>query len=563
MLKLVFSTLSNRLFFMLIIIFILLEFNITRKLITKNEKSYKDTLLLAIIFGSLGIIGTYWGIDIKNAIANSRIIGVFVGGIIGGPIVGTMAGIIAGSHRYLIDIGGFTAFSCSLSTILGGIISGQLSKHYKRSKHKVLFSIFWGVVVESIQMLIIILLSKPSAAALDLVKVIGLPMVASNAFGITIFLLILSRMISEKERDKALLTQIAFNIANDSSYYFKEGYNEVNSLSVAKIIIKQTSFSSITFTNNKHIISSAGDPAFLDFDKDILQRELSKEIDTVNHSFIQELKNKFYLRSEESSRNTYIESLKVQDKVIGYIVATSNHSVINYESESVLLSSIANLLSTQIELSEIEEQRKLLNQAELLTLQAQINPHFLFNALNTISILIKHDPVEARRILLHLSDYFRSNINNSLDEVSIHKELEHINSYVEIEKARFQDKLNVVYNVPDNVDCDLPELIIQPLVENAIKHGICKKFGSGTVHIDVKDNDIDTLITISDDGIGMNDETLISVLNEDVTDKIGLKNVNQRLIKRYGEEFGLDIESEFNVGTTIKLKIPKKELRYA
>lgn len=547
MLKLVFNSLSNRLFIMLIIIFILLEFSITRKLILKNDTSKKDTLILALIFGSLGIIGTFWGVNIENSIANSRIIGVFVGGIVGGPVVGTLAGILAGSHRYLIDIGGFTAFSCALSTVLGGIIAGQLSGKYKRSKNKVIFSLVSAMLVESLQMLIIIVLAGFSEEAFSLVKVIGLPMVISNAIGISIFLLIIDRMISEKERNKALQTQIAFNIANDSSFYFKEGYSAETSAAVADIIIEQTSFSSITFTDKKHVIASSGCLNIMDY--------YEGKLDGLSLS---QLKQRFYQESKVSNYNTYIEAIKVHDISIGYILATSRHDNLEYDSQAVLLESIANLLSTQIELSEVAEQRELLNQAELKALQAQINPHFLFNALNTINILIKNDPAEARRILLHLSNYFRSNINNSHNEVSLSRELEHVISYVEIEKARFQDKLKVVYNTPDNIDCSLPELIIQPLVENAVKHGICNKIGNGTVYITVEDFNTYTNITISDDGVGMNEKTLENLFEDDGSDKIGLKNVNQRLIKRYGNEYGLKIESKFNKGTRVSLNVPKK-----
>src|SRR5690606_33323543 len=153
------------------------------------------------------------------------------------------------------------------------------------------------------------------------------------------------------------------------------------------------------------------------------------------------------------------------------------------------------------------------------------NPHFLFNALNTIISLIRTQPEDARKLLLHLGNYFRNNLQEFDSEVDFYKEIDNVKSYLEIEKARFKDKLNVVYDIPDNIDCKLPPLILQPLVENAVKHGIWEKVEGGTVVIKAREKRKATEIIIKDDGVGMRQDKIEYFLEGDMdTNKIGLKN---------------------------------------
>ena len=122
LLLILFQNLISRVGLIMLLAFIMTRIKPFRKLVAKQNINIKDKVLLSIIFGIYGIIGTYTGIPIRGAIANARVIGVFVGGLFGGPLVGTLSGLIAGGHRFLTDIGGFTAFSCGFSTFTEGII---------------------------------------------------------------------------------------------------------------------------------------------------------------------------------------------------------------------------------------------------------------------------------------------------------------------------------------------------------------------------------------------------------------------------------------------------------
>lgn len=200
-------------------------------------------------------------------------------------------------------------------------------------------------------------------------------------------------------------------------------------------------------------------------------------------------------------------------------------------------------------------------QSELAFLQAQIKPHFLYNALNTIIAFCPTEPYQAMDLLIELSQYLRSSFDfrNRDRLIPLDKELELVESYLALEKARFNERLQVDLQLDGNLRVLIPPLSIQPLVENAINHGIMKKELGGKVTVSVSQSDHFMRIEISDDGVGVTGERLKQVLSDAGTGSVGLKNINRRLLMLYGE--GLQIESVLMQGTTISFSIPVM-LRY-
>ncbi|TNJ67780.1 response regulator [Paenibacillus hemerocallicola] len=200
---------------------------------------------------------------------------------------------------------------------------------------------------------------------------------------------------------------------------------------------------------------------------------------------------------------------------------------------------------------------------EAAYLQAQIQPHFLFNTLNSITALGDIDTNKMNGLVEAFSTYLRISFDfwNSERLVPLEHELTLVRSYLYIEKERFEDRLNVVWEIEPNHGLQLPPLTIQPVVENAVKHGILSKFEGGTVRITItNDNDYST-VTISDDGAGIDQEKISGLLNGERRSGrgIGLLNTHRRLTQQYGE--GLFIHSEPGVGTTISFRIPKSRSR--
>jgi len=206
-------------------------------------------------------------------------------------------------------------------------------------------------------------------------------------------------------------------------------------------------------------------------------------------------------------------------------------------------------------------------EAELYALQSQINPHFLFNTLESIrmKLIASDDPREASDMVLNLSKILRKSLNWHGNIVSVREEVELVRCYVEIQKYRFRNKITDELDVPDELaEMSIPKLIIQPIVENAIKHGIENKKGSGNIALRIRRQGDRVRIAIEDDGVGI-DEQRLAAIRRSLTMKdairvegrsIGLRNVHERIVLQYGKDYGLSIESGVNKGTTVVLEIP-------
>jgi two-component system sensor histidine kinase ChiS len=195
--------------------------------------------------------------------------------------------------------------------------------------------------------------------------------------------------------------------------------------------------------------------------------------------------------------------------------------------------------------------------SELAFLQAQIKPHFLYNALNTAIAVCPDEPEKTMQLLTELSRYLRASFNfkNRDQLTTLQKELELIESYLYLEKARFDERLKVEYEIDEDCLVLIPPLSIQPLIENAIRHGIMQRAAGDTVRIVIKETDQGINVTVSDDGVGIKPERLLTLLaDERASDGVGLRNINSRLLALFGK--GLQLESEWTQGTIVSFNVP-------
>ena len=226
-----------------------------------------------------------------------------------------------------------------------------------------------------------------------------------------------------------------------------------------------------------------------------------------------------------------------------------------------LVEGMAGILSLHLELAELDRERQLAADAKLDALRAQINPHFLFNTLNTIASKARTDPEEARQLLLRLSDFFRYSIRQHGHFANFAQEYFFVRTYLSLEQARYGDRLTVRYDVdPQVLSAQVPVLTIQPLVENSVKHGLADKVGGGTVTLRARVDPLarTTLIQVTDDGVGMAPEVLATIRdgNGDGGGGVGLPNITQRLQTLFGERYVFDVDSRPGEGTRIELRIP-------
>jgi two-component system LytT family sensor kinase len=206
--------------------------------------------------------------------------------------------------------------------------------------------------------------------------------------------------------------------------------------------------------------------------------------------------------------------------------------------------------------AKLEDQHRLLMQARLEALSSQINPHFLFNTLNSVSSLIRTSPEEARTMVVKLSRILRRRLRNQDHFSSLRDELEFIDDYLAIELVRFGDKLRVEKHIgPDASDMLVPSMLLQPLVENSIRHGLSGKVEGGTITLRARRNGPRLLLEIEDDGVGIPEAQLSGIFNKG----IGVSNVKERLKVLYNQDYRMLIDSQPGRGTRIEIEVPEMQ----
>lgn len=555
----IFAELLNKMGFIILCAYLLSRLPQMKRVMLKSKINWQETILLSVAFGIIGILGTYFGIPVQGAIANSRVVGVLAGALLAGPWVGFGAGLLAGGHRFLIDIGGFTALACGLSTFTEGILGGIFYMLYKGRQPKWYDAFYIGLIAEMMQMGIILLVAKPFSAALELVKVIWLPMVTVNALGVALMVAIIQSIYQEKDRIGAHAAQIALKIANQTLPYFRKGLTPETALQAAKIIMNSVPVDAVAITDTERTLAHVGTGHDHHRPNQPIMTRLTSKVLRGDQHFVANSRAEIGCPSPGCPLGSAVTvPLKEKDRIIGALklYRAEEQKITTVDVELTL--GLAQLFSTQLELARIEYQASLLNKAELKALQAQINPHFLFNALNTITSLVRSDPEKARHLLVSLGDFFRNNLQQAEDLVPLHRELQHVRSYVALEEARFGDKLKVIFDIDPSFSCYLPPFTLQPLVENAIKHGLLPKKHGGTVTVCGTKDKHGYLIKVIDNGVGIEPNRIKKLLSENgVTGCIGIANVNNRLKNVFGPECGLQINSNFGQGTEVVLRIPK------
>ncbi|MDJ1640638.1 sensor histidine kinase [Streptomyces pakalii] len=249
--------------------------------------------------------------------------------------------------------------------------------------------------------------------------------------------------------------------------------------------------------------------------------------------------------------------LTVENRVLGTLVAYAPR-------ESAVLAraagEVARWVCVQLELAELDRSRTQLIEAEIKALRAQISPHFIFNSLAAIASFVRTDPEQARELLLEFADFTRYSFRRHGEFTTLADELHSIDQYLALVRARFGERLSVTLQVaPEVLPVALPFLCLQPLVENAVKHGLEGAVTRSRITISALDAGSEAEVVIEDDGTGMDPERLRQILRGEggTSTGIGLLNVDERLRQVYGDDYGLVIETGVGAGMKITLRLPK------
>ena len=223
---------------------------------------------------------------------------------------------------------------------------------------------------------------------------------------------------------------------------------------------------------------------------------------------------------------------------------------------------VARYAAGQLQLAELDASRARLDRAEVLALRAQISPHFIYNALNTIASFVRTDPDRARTLILEFADFTRYSFRSAGPYTVLADELRNIDRYLTLERARFGPNLAVTLRIaPEVLNVVVPFLTLQPLVENAVRHGLAGR-AHGSVEIVARDAGTDCVITVEDDGVGMDPQALRSGMGDVLEEgehagHVGLTNVDHRLRAAFGNDYGLVVETAPGAGTKVIMRVPK------
>ncbi|MDX2126165.1 sensor histidine kinase [Aeromonas hydrophila] len=514
-------------------------------------------VLIYITFSCFCILGTYVGLDIDDAIANTRAVGAVLGGLLGGPLVGFLVGLTGGLHRY--TLGGFTDLACAISTTCEGLLGGLVHWRLMRAgKMDALFephiAFFTTLYAEIMQMVIILLVATPFDKSLLLVRTIATPMILANSCGAALFISMIRDQQQMYEKFSRVFSAKALNIANRTVGIMSQGFTPEASHKIARIIQEETGVGAVAITDTDKIL------AFIGIGEDHHQpgtpitSAITMQAIVRNKVLFADGNSQPYrcsISPQCQLGSVLVIPLHGDEGVIGTIKLYEPKKRLFLKINHTLGEGIANLLSQQLLTGRLEQQQRLLVQSELKLVQAQINPHFLFNTLNTISAITRREPERARQLLLHLSLFFRKNLKRQSGLATLQEEQEHCQSYLEIELARFGDRLTVQNEIPPALaDLKLPSFTLQPLIENAIKHGISTLLEQG--HIRLYTEQTAERVTIHvEDNAGTWQE-------KPAGDGLGMTLVDRRLKSAFGNRYGLSVSCEPDCWTRVSVTLPRE-----
>ena len=369
---------------------------------------------------------------------------------------------------------------------------------------------------------------------------------------------VIARVLGRPDHVRAMQSHQILVVANESLVYLRKGLDVETAGAVCRIVLEETEAAAVAITDTETVLGFAGlGEGHHNVGGPILTKATRETLEDNEHRI---LPTKEEIGCPESGcllRAAIVVPLEMQDHPVGTLKFYYTTPRLLNETQITMAEGLAQLLSTQLELSELERQTELATRMELKALQAQINPHFLFNTINTIAMMIRTDPERARILLREFAAFYRRTLDASDDMITLKRELEYMRSYLMFEVARFGERICVAEDIsPDTLGVQVPAFVLQPMVENAVKHGMPAE-GVLNISISASYSGGHLLLRIADDGVGIPEEYLPRVLEPGFGKGLGiaLKNVDDRLRGFFGGDSGVIIESREGRGTIVTLRI--------
>jgi two-component system LytT family sensor kinase len=379
------------------------------------------------------------------------------------------------------------------------------------------------------------------------------------------YLISLNYNFKQEQPEPKSAEETTLKIASETMPYLRQGLTDETAQKIAELIYKISQVDAVAITDRNKILGFAGAGCTLHLPGRWIVTNVTRDaIESGSIKVIEQTKD-FNCSINSCScplKAAVVAPLICEDRVVGAIKLYRTFDSQISEHTLRLATGIAQLLSLQLELAEKDRQSQLVTKARLEALQAQIHPHFLFNVLNTIIAYTRNDPDLSRHLLVNLARFFRKTFNPEQGMITFREEMEYVETYLTLEKARYGDKLNVVQKVePRLMEYKLPVLTIQPLVENAIQHGLASSLevGNLTIIAKLKKKKISVLVKDNGNGIPLEEQKKIFIKGFGTGNGMGLSNVYDRICSIYGNEGKLILRSKPGWGTAFILSIPVDE----
>lgn len=369
--------------------------------------------------------------------------------------------------------------------------------------------------------------------------------------------LVLARFLTRPDHVRALQSHMILEVANAAITYLRQGLNGESAQAVCGIVLAESEAAAVAITDTEHVLGFAGvGEDHHESGGPIITRATRESIE---HNEPRVLATKEEIgcpRRDCKLTAAIVVPLERRGQPVGTLKFYYTTPRLLNETQIAIAEGLAQVLSTQLELAELERQTELATRMELKALQAQINPHFLFNTINTIAALIRTDPARARELLREFAAFYRRTLEAGEDLIPLELELEQTHRYLNFELARFGDRVVIKEEVDPRIRRVLvPAFIVQPLVENAIAHGMRSDAPLTVSLTSSVCGDGSICVVVRDDGVGIPAERVGHVLEAGSAKGLGiaLKNVDDRLKGHFGAGSGVVVESVEGIGTTVTL----------
>lgn len=393
-------------------------------------------------------------------------------------------------------------------------------------------------------------LIAPVPRVVSVIALIGLTAVAVGS--------VVARVATRPDHLRAMQSHQILEVANRSLAYLRRGLDAETAQEVCRLALAETEAAAVAITDTERVLGFAGiGEDHHEAGGPILTRATREAIEENEHRILGSREDIGCPDKGCLLKAAIVVPLEIRDEPVGTLKFYYTTPRLLNETQVTMVDGLARLLSTQLELSELERQTQLACTMELKALQAQINPHFLFNTINTIAMLIRTDPATARELLREFASFYRRMLEDNEGPIPLRQELEYALTYLRFEQARFGERLRVEEDiVPSVLGIGVPAFILQPLVENSVQHG-ARPDAPLTLRITGEREGRVVRVRVADDGVGITERDLPRVLEAGFGKGLGiaLKNVDDRLKGHFGSGSGLAVASERGHGTTVTMTI--------